>query len=83
MMTSRASLATLAAVLGFLGVAFGAFAAHGMADPAAKALMPASYRDNRVIFPPAAALAACEYGAYEGPERARIFEEAFTRIRAA
>ena len=52
-------------------------------NAAAKALMPASYRDNRVIFPPAAALAACEYGAYEGPERARIFEEAFTRIRAA
>ncbi len=40
-MTSRTNLASLAAVLGFLGVAFGAFAAHGMADPVAKTLIQA------------------------------------------
>ena len=36
---SRAALFNTAAILGFLGVAFGAFAAHGVADPAAKAWM--------------------------------------------
>ena len=45
--------------------------------------MPDSYRDNPVIFPTAADLARCEYAAFEGPERARMFEETFTRIRAA
>ena len=57
-MTSRANLVTLAAVLGFLGVAFGAFAAHGMADPAAKALMQtgASYQLAHAL---AALLAVC------------------------
>ena len=50
---------------------------------AAKALMPADYRDNPVIFPPAAALAKCEYGAFQGPERERLYEEVVTRVRAA
>lgn len=52
-------------------------------NAAAKALMPADYRDNPVVFPSAADMAKCEYGRFEGAERARIFEEAFTRIRAA
>ncbi len=70
-----------------LGAAAGAEIAKTILYPtpnaAAKALMPASYRDNPVIFPPAAALAKCEYGAFESPERSRLFEEMFTRIRAA
>ena len=57
-MTSRANLATLAAVTGFLGVAFGAFAAHGIADPAAKAWIQtgASYQLAHAL---AALLAVC------------------------
>ncbi len=51
-------------------------------NDAAKALMPADYRDNKVIFPTAEELAKCEYAAYDGKMQP-IFEEAFTRIRAA
>ncbi len=38
-MNSRARIRLAAAVLGLLGVAFGAFGAHGVSDPAAKAWM--------------------------------------------
>ncbi|MBO9708704.1 MAG: spermidine/putrescine ABC transporter substrate-binding protein [Caulobacter sp.] len=50
---------------------------------AAKALMPADYRDNPVIFPSAQALAKCEYGAFQGAERESLYEEVVTRVRAA
>jgi len=50
-------------------------------NEAAKMLMPASYRNNPVIFPPADVLAKCEYAAYN-PELQPLYEEAFTRIRA-
>ncbi len=36
-----------------------------------------------MIFPPAAALAKCEYGAFEGAEKASLYEEVITRVRAA
>lgn len=39
MSKARARLAAAAAALGFLGVAFGAFAAHGVDDPGPKAWM--------------------------------------------
>lgn len=52
-------------------------------NAAAKALMPASYRDDPVIFPPAAALAKCEYGTFEGAERQSAYETAVTKMRAA
>ena len=52
-------------------------------NAAAKALMPAAYRDNPVIFPPAEAMAKCEYGAFEGAEVASKYEEVITRVRAA
>ncbi len=52
-------------------------------NAAAKALMPDSYRNNPVIFPPAAIMAKCEYGAFEGADKSRLFEEAITRVRAA
>ena len=51
-------------------------------NDAAKALMPADYRDNKTIFPPADVLAKCEYAAYN-EKLQPIYEEAFTRIRAA
>ncbi len=52
-------------------------------NAAAVALMPASYKDNTVIFPPAEVMAKCEYPNYLGPEYTRLLDEAMTRLRAA
>jgi spermidine/putrescine transport system substrate-binding protein len=52
-------------------------------NAAALALMPADYRDNKVIFPPAAVMARCEYADYEGLDRAHLYDETVTRIFAA
>ncbi|WP_447930807.1 ABC transporter substrate-binding protein [Sphingopyxis fribergensis] len=51
-------------------------------NSAAKALMPDSYKNNPVIFPPADVLAKCEYARFN-PELQPLYEEAFTRVRAA
>jgi len=50
---------------------------------AARDLMPESYKNNSVIFPPADVMAKSEYGAFEGDEKSREYEEIFTRISAA
>jgi spermidine/putrescine transport system substrate-binding protein len=52
-------------------------------NAAAVALMPDSYKDNPVIFPPAEVMAKCEYPRYLGPEFTRLLDEAMTRLRAA
>ena len=52
-------------------------------NAAARALMPASYRNNPVIFPPESVLANCEYGKFEGPAKSQMYDEVMTRIRAA
>lgn len=52
-------------------------------NAAARALMPAAYKDNTVVYPTAAELAKCEYGTFEGDARAQLYEETFTRITAA
>jgi len=52
-------------------------------NAAALALMPPDYRDNPAIFPPATALAKCEYADFEGLERAHLYDETVTRIFAA
>lgn len=52
-------------------------------NTAAKALMPTEYRDNPIIFPRGPGMDASEWGAFEGPEQARLFEDAITRVRAA
>ncbi len=52
-------------------------------NAAARALMPASYRNNPVIFPPDETLARCEYGKFEGPAKQQMYDEVMTRIRAA
>jgi spermidine/putrescine transport system substrate-binding protein len=52
-------------------------------NAAATALMPDSYKDNPVIFPPAATMAKCEYPRYLGPEFTRLLDEAMTRLRAS
>jgi spermidine/putrescine transport system substrate-binding protein len=51
-------------------------------NDAAKALMPEDYKNNQVIFPPADRLAKSEYARYNA-ELQPLFEEAFTRLRAA
>ena len=52
-------------------------------NEAGKALMPDSYKNNPVIFPSPDILAKCEYAKFEGPDRVRAYEEAFTRIKAS
>jgi spermidine/putrescine transport system substrate-binding protein len=51
-------------------------------NAAATALMPASYKDNKVIFPPADVMAKCEYPRYLGADFTRLLDEAMTRLRA-
>jgi spermidine/putrescine transport system substrate-binding protein len=51
-------------------------------NAAATALMPESYRNNPVIFPPADIMAKCEYPRYAGPEISRLFDESMTRLRS-
>ncbi|MFM9851695.1 MAG: PotD/PotF family extracellular solute-binding protein [Sphingomonadaceae bacterium] len=51
-------------------------------NAAAKALMPDAYKANPVIFPPSDILSKCEYAAYN-KDIQPLYEEAFTRIRAA
>ncbi|HVZ98942.1 MAG TPA: spermidine/putrescine ABC transporter substrate-binding protein [Caulobacterales bacterium] len=50
---------------------------------AARALMPDSYKNNTIVYPTPEEMARCEYGAFEGDERAQLYEEVFTRINAA
>jgi spermidine/putrescine transport system substrate-binding protein len=52
-------------------------------NAAAKALMPDTYKNNPVIFPSAEQLAKCEYGKFEGAEKASLYEEVITKVRAA
>ena len=52
-------------------------------NAAAVALMPDSYRNNPVIFPPAEIIAKCEYPSYLGADFSRLLDEAMTRLRAA
>ena len=52
-------------------------------NAASKALLPASYTGNPGIFPSEQTLAACEPALYRGEEVARLYEAAWTRIRAA
>jgi spermidine/putrescine transport system substrate-binding protein len=51
-------------------------------NAASTAVMPKSYRDDPVIFPPAERLAKCEYNIFEGQAQIQRFDEAVTRIRA-
>lgn len=52
-------------------------------NAAVRELMPESYRNSPVIFPSAEVMSVSEYGAFEGDERARLYEDIFTRISAA
>ncbi len=52
-------------------------------NAAVRELMPDAYKNNPVIFATPEIMAKSEYGAFEGDERSRRFEEMFTRISAA
>jgi len=52
-------------------------------NAAARDLMPDDYKNNPIVYPTPEELARCEYGAFEGDEKARLYEEIFTRISAA
>ena len=52
-------------------------------NAAAKALLPESYTGNPAIFPSGETLAACEPALFPGEAAARLYEAAWTRIRAA
>jgi spermidine/putrescine transport system substrate-binding protein len=51
-------------------------------NKAVKDAMPAEYRDNAIIFPPADVLKRCDYAEFK-PDLQPLYEEALTRIRAA
>lgn len=50
-------------------------------NAAAKALMPDSYKNNKVIFPPADLLAKCEYAKFN-PELQPLYEKSFIQVKA-
>jgi spermidine/putrescine transport system substrate-binding protein len=50
-------------------------------NAAAKALMPAAYKDNKVVFPPADRLAKCEYAKFNATLQP-LYEEAWTKVKA-
>jgi len=52
-------------------------------NQAAKDLMPDDYKNNPIVYPPADVMARLEYGAFEGDEVYRRYEEIFTRVSAA
>lgn len=51
-------------------------------NAAAKALMPDDYKNNPIIYPPADLLNKCEYAKFNA-ELQPLFEDAFTRVKAA
>jgi spermidine/putrescine transport system substrate-binding protein len=51
-------------------------------NAAAKALMPDDYKNNPIIYPPADLLAKCEYAKFSA-ELQPLYEDAFTRVKAA
>jgi spermidine/putrescine transport system substrate-binding protein len=51
-------------------------------NEAARNLMPDTYKNNRIIFPSTETMMKCEYAAYD-EKLQPLYEEAFTRIRAA
>ncbi|WP_137391254.1 ABC transporter substrate-binding protein [Rhodoligotrophos defluvii] len=52
-------------------------------NAAALKLLPESYTENPVIFPPAGTLENYEPGLYQGEAVTRLYDEAWTRINAA
>ena len=66
-----------------VGAAVSAAIRYPTPNAAALARMPADYRDNQAIFPPADRMAKSEYGDYEGQAHAQAVDEAVTRVLVA
>ena len=66
-----------------VGAAIADFIQYATPNGAAKALMDDSYTKNPAIFPTEETLAKCEPALYLGEEATRLYDEAWTRIKAA
>lgn len=65
------------------GAAIAATIRYATPNAAAKALLPASYLENPVIYPDDMTLSRCEPALYLGEEVARLYEATWSRIQAA
>ncbi len=65
------------------GAGIAEFIQYATPNRAARDLMPDSYKSNPIVYPTPDQLAKLEYGAFEGDEVSRRYEEIFTRISAA
>ena len=66
-----------------VGAAIADFIQYATPNAAAKARMPAAYRNNPVIFPPSEVTKASEFPLYLGEDYERLIEETWVRIQAA
>jgi spermidine/putrescine transport system substrate-binding protein len=65
------------------GAGIAEYIQYATPNRAARDLMPDTYKNNPIVYPPPAEMAKLEYGAFEGDEVSRRYEEIFTRISAA
>ena len=65
------------------GAGIAEYIQYATPNGAARDLMPDSYKNNPIVYPPPAEMAKLEYGAFEGDDVSRLYEEIFTRISAA
>jgi spermidine/putrescine transport system substrate-binding protein len=65
------------------GAGIAEYIQYATPNGAARDLMPESYKSNPIVYPPPPEMAKLEYGAFEGDEVSRTYEEIFTRISAA
>lgn len=65
------------------GAGIAEYIQYATPNRAARDLMPDTYKNNPIVYPPPAEMAKLEYGAFEGDEVSRQYEEIFTRISAA
>ena len=66
-----------------VGAAIADFIQYATPNAAAAKLMDDAYRSNPAIFPSEEVIAKCEPSVYQGAKRARLLDEAWTRIQAA
>ncbi len=65
------------------GAAIADFIQYATPNKAAKAKLPAEYRDNPAIFPPDEVTRKSEASIYKGEDYQRLIDETWTRIQAA
>ncbi|ESQ76611.1 PotD/PotF family extracellular solute-binding protein [Asticcacaulis sp. AC402] len=65
-----------------VGAQIAEFIGYATPNLAAKALTSPEYQNNPNIFPPADVMAKCEYAAFQGAEKAQLYDAAMTRVKA-